>query len=75
MKATILEFDSVLGLFKTGFPEELETIPAEVEALVEERQRARKARDYQRADTLRAKIEQAGYIIEDTADGVRLRKR
>ncbi len=75
VKATILEFDSVLGLFKTGFPEELETIPAEIEALVEERERARKARDYRRADTLREEIEQAGYIIEDTAGGVRLRKR
>lgn len=43
----------------------------QIERLVVERERARRARDWQRADTLREEIKRAGYIIEDTPLGTR----
>lgn len=61
------EFDKVLGLEigKARAP----AIPAEIKKLAEEREEARKRKDWRRADTLRAKIEQGGFILEDTPSG------
>ncbi|NIM19241.1 MAG: cysteine--tRNA ligase [Candidatus Latescibacteria bacterium] len=75
VKGTILEFDSVLGLFKMGLPGKLEAIPPEITALVDKRQEARKAKDFATADALREEIERAGYVIEDRPDGARVRKK
>jgi len=74
-KETICTFDSVLGLFKEGFPGKPATVPAEIMELVDRRQEARKARDFQKADALRAEIEKAGYIVDDRPDGARVRKK
>lgn len=43
--------------------------PAEVMALVREREEARAARDFARADTLRIHIENRGYAVDDTPSG------
>lgn len=48
--------------------------PAEVLKLVEERQTARKARDFARADALRERIRAAGWLVEDTPAGPRLKR-
>jgi cysteinyl-tRNA synthetase len=42
---------------------------AEIEALIAERQAARKKRDFQRADEIRAQLAARGIILEDTKDG------
>ncbi|MPZ90007.1 MAG: cysteine--tRNA ligase, partial [Nitriliruptorales bacterium] len=44
----------------------------EVEALLEERERARSARDYARADAIREKLHSLGVAVEDTPDGPRV---
>lgn len=75
VKDAILNFDSVLGLFKEGFPGKLDEIPANIMELVDKRQEARKARDFALADKLRGEIERAGYIIDDRPDGARVRKK
>jgi cysteinyl-tRNA synthetase len=49
-------------------------IPAEIAALFEQRQAARKAKDFKRADTLRAELKAKGWVIEDTPNGVRLKR-
>ena len=41
---------------------------------MEERQRARQARDFARADALRAQIQERGYVVEDTPQGPRLKR-
>jgi cysteinyl-tRNA synthetase len=46
--------------------------PAEVVALAEQREEARAARDFGRADELRAEIERLGWEVQDVPDGFRL---
>ena len=48
---------------------------AEVEALIAERDRARRARDFKKSDSLRDQLAQAGIVLEDTKDGVRWKRR
>ncbi|HHU06795.1 MAG TPA: cysteine--tRNA ligase [Clostridiaceae bacterium] len=62
----LIELLGVLGLN----PAETETaIPADIMAMVERRQEAKKARNYSLADSLRDEIAAAGYKIEDTPQG------
>ncbi|HCR14417.1 MAG TPA: hypothetical protein PKD41_07045, partial [Solidesulfovibrio sp.] len=46
--------------------------PQEASRLVVSREAARQAKDFDRADALRAEIEALGYRVEDAADGARL---
>jgi len=68
----IQKFDSVLGIFGA---EETEDLDASIEALVEERQKARHARDFKRSDEIRDQLADQGIILEDTPTGVRWKRR
>jgi cysteinyl-tRNA synthetase len=48
---------------------------AEIEALVAERTAAKKARDFARADAIRAELAEKGVVIEDSKDGVRWKRK
>ena len=48
---------------------------AEVQALVDARVEARKARDWARADAIREELAELGVVLMDTADGTRWRMR
>jgi cysteinyl-tRNA synthetase len=52
-----------------------EEAPEEVRRLAEERDEARAARDFERADRLRAELAAAGWEARDTPDGARLVRR
>jgi cysteinyl-tRNA synthetase len=69
--ATMRDFDRVLGLLK----EAPAAIDSHVEQLLQEREQARKRRDFATADRLRAQIAALGYLIEDTPQGPRLKRR
>ena len=80
--ALIGEFDKVLGLDLIEHAKKLiekensgEDIPEEIMALVEQRKEARKAKDFALADTLRDKISEMGYIIEETRQGTKITKK
>lgn len=60
----------VLGLLM----KQADELPAEIRAMVEERAAARKEKNWQRSDELRDAIKAAGYILEDTAAGQKVRK-
>jgi cysteinyl-tRNA synthetase len=62
--------DTVLGLLS----EEQTPLDRAVESLMEERQQARQARDFARADALRAQLRERGYVVEDTPQGPRLKR-
>lgn len=65
-------FDSVLGIFDHSRDETLET---EIERLIEERQEARRRRDFARSDAIRDGLLEKGIVLEDTKDGVRWKRR
>jgi cysteinyl-tRNA synthetase len=48
---------------------------AQVEALIAERQQARKARDFKRSDAIRDELTAKGIILEDTKDGIRWKRK
>lgn len=62
--------DSVLGV---GAVVETE-VPVELNALLEERQAARKAKDFKRSDAIRDELKAKGWVIEDTPKGPRLKR-
>jgi cysteinyl-tRNA synthetase len=62
--------DSVLGI---GTKAETD-VPANIQALAEERVAAKQAKDFKRADALREEVKAKGWIIEDTAKGPKLKK-
>jgi len=73
MRATIADFDKVLGLNLSQLPKiEEENIPPEVHALAEAREEARKEKDWTKADALRHEIESRGFEVLDTSDGFKL---
>ena len=51
-----------------------EEVPAEILALAEARQAARKAKDFARADTVRDELKAKGWAIEDTPKGPRVKR-
>lgn len=67
----LYDFDAVLGLgFKKIKPEK---IPAPIMKLSALREQFRKEKKWQDADAVREKIKKAGYIIEDTPDGIKIK--
>ncbi len=50
-------------------------IPAEIKKLADEREEARKNKDFNKADELRKEVEKKGYVIKDTASGVEIKKK
>lgn len=64
------ELCSVLGICQ-GKTEQLDD---EVEALIEQRQAARKAKDFKTADAIRDKLHDMGIVLEDTPQGVKWRR-
>jgi len=71
---TIMDFDRVLGL---GLDQvnKLEALPEEVQKLVEDRQAVRAAKDWARSDQLRDAIQDLGYTVHDTKDGMKVIKK
>jgi len=73
-KATLLKADEVLGLRLAEWEPAEAAIPAEILTLAQQRQEARAARRWQEADALREQVKAAGYEIEDTTQGPRVRR-
>ena len=48
---------------------------AEVERLIAERNAAKKARDFAKADAIRKQLAEAGILVEDTKDGIRWKRK
>lgn len=72
-KATLLHFDKVLGLRLSEWQPAEEVVPDEITALIRQRQQARAEKRWRDADTLRDQITAAGYEIEDTPQGPRVK--
>lgn len=69
----IMSFDRVLGVL--GEIKRKEELPEEIMKLIEKREEARKAKDWETADRIRKKLRRMGIVLEDTPEGVRWRKK
>jgi cysteinyl-tRNA synthetase len=65
-------FNSVLNVFGKR---ERALLDSEIQALINERQEARRARNFARADEIRNQLLARGITLEDTRDGVRWKRR
>ena len=72
-KATLLAFDSVLGLGLGEWTPKEEEIPPLILDLVAKRQLARAEKRWKDADSLRAEISAAGYEVMDTPEGPKVK--
>jgi cysteinyl-tRNA synthetase len=70
----LARFDSVFDVLRPT-AHEAALSGAAIDALIAERNQARKARDFARADRIRAELLEKGVILEDTKDGVRWKRR
>jgi cysteinyl-tRNA synthetase len=68
--AAVREMLELLGLESLAASEE--GASGEAEALLEERQRARREKDFARADEIRDRLEEMGWEVRDGADGAKL---
>jgi cysteinyl-tRNA synthetase len=67
-------FDELTGVLGLIYNRSSENLDAEVEALIEARTAARKAKDWKEADRIRDELKSMGIILEDTAQGVKWRR-
>jgi len=71
-KATILDFDKVLGFGLNSINEEI--IPIEINKLAKEREVVRDQKDWTKSDEIRKQINSLGYEIKDTENGSKISK-
>ena len=67
----IVKLGDVLGLIVN---KQDELLDADIEALIEERQAARKAKNFARADEIRNELLEKGIILKDTREGVQWKR-
>ncbi|CUH92129.1 cysteine--tRNA ligase [Herbinix luporum] len=72
MQNRIVTLCHILGI-KTKKEEEI--LPEDIERLIEERQIARKNRDFAKADQIRDDLLKKGIVLEDTREGVRWKRK
>jgi len=68
------ELGGVLGIWFAEEPTATGLSDEEINALVEQRQKARQNRDFKTADQIRDTLKAAGIVVEDTPHGVRWRR-
>ena len=72
--AAAYHMDGILGLGLDKAEKKEETLDAELQALLDERTAAKKAKDYKKADEIRDKLLSMGYAVKDTPAGPVLQK-
>ena len=53
----------------------IDSVPAEIQKMADDRQAARKAKDFATADALRKQLDELGWVIEDTPKGPRVKRK
>ena len=71
LKDKIVTLSDICGLI---VEKKQEILDKDIEALIEERQAARKARNFQRADEIRNELLEKGIVLEDTREGVKWKR-
>ena len=71
LKDKIVTLSDICGLI---VEKKQEILDKDIEAMIEERQAARKARNFQRADEIRNELLEKGIVLEDTREGVKWKR-
>ena len=71
LSGVLVKLTDVLGII---VEQEEEILAEDIEKLIEERQAARKAKDFARADAIRGELLEKGIILEDTREGVKWKR-
>lgn len=74
LKQFILVMDDLNAVLGLTFAKEKEVLDEEIDALIEERNQARKDRNFARADEIRDQLKELNIILEDTAQGIRWKR-
>lgn len=70
MYEALMEMGGVLGIMYR----EKETLKLDIQSLIDERQEARKNRDFARADEIRDELKAQGIVLEDSPQGVKWKR-
>jgi len=70
--ALLVRIDSVFGVLGE---EKAEIIEPEIESLIEERNAARRSRNFARADEIRNELAERGILLEDTPQGTKWKRK
>jgi cysteinyl-tRNA synthetase len=71
-RATVLDFDKVLGLKLDEY--KIEDIPEEITKIAQDRQLARESKNFEESDRLRDEALKMGFQIKDTSEGFEIEK-
>jgi len=72
---TLLGFDKIFGLKLDEYIGKKIEVPVEVQTLVADRQTARENKNWTESDHLRDEIAKLGFVVEDSADGQKIKER
>ena len=68
----LMELATILGLLQQDPEAEVTEVDPEIQALIDERQAARKAKNFARADEIRDQLKAKGITLKDTPQGVQI---
>src|SRR6185503_19157829 len=68
----LARFDSVFNILGSS---QAEMLDGEIQTLIDDRQEARRRREFERADEIRDELLERGIVLEDTKDGVRWKRK